>query len=236
MDWLEAVNQPFPAPWKVILEQQVPFYQKFDDATRQRFEEKLKNFIFTKDFFAQSGLIVDDSMKVLIAATACRLSVNLPGEYYSRLQNITIFKERIPSEDGFVSGLGSKTKVSIVWDDFLYGLKQETDGYNIGYHEFAHSLDDADGALDGQPRMCPPALYGIWIEVIQEGLEQLRAAERNGWNNVLDKYGAKDEVELFAVATETFFEKPRGLSTEYPELYSLLAHYYHQDPARQSSR
>jgi hypothetical protein len=39
---------------------------------------------------------------------------------------------------------------------------------------------------------------------------------------VLNRYGAKDPAELFAVATETFFERPRQFWTEHPEMYALL--------------
>ncbi len=48
---------------------------------------------------------------------------------------------------------------------------------------------------------------------------------------VLDQYGATNPAEFFAVATETFFEKPRQLRTKHPELYRQLQAFYCQDPA-----
>jgi Mlc titration factor MtfA (ptsG expression regulator) len=49
---------------------------------------------------------------------------------------------------------------------------------------------------------------------------------------VLDKYGATNPAEFFAVATECFFEKPRSLRHKHPELYDELKRFYQQDPAK----
>ena len=48
---------------------------------------------------------------------------------------------------------------------------------------------------------------------------------------VIDPYGARNEAEFFAVATESFFERPRALRDALPALYALLADFYRQDPA-----
>lgn len=48
----------------------------------------------------------------------------------------------------------------------------------------------------------------------------------------MDPYGATNPAEFFAVATETFFEKPHQLRKKKPDLYDLLAEFYGVDPAR----
>jgi Mlc titration factor MtfA (ptsG expression regulator) len=47
----------------------------------------------------------------------------------------------------------------------------------------------------------------------------------------MDSYGAKSPAEFFAVATETFFERPLEFKAAHPDLYELLRGYYRQDPA-----
>ena len=42
--------------------------------------------------------------------------------------------------------------------------------------------------------------------------------------------GAESEIELFAVATEAFFERPQKLKNAHPELYALLVAFYRQTP------
>ena len=44
------------------------------------------------------------------------------------------------------------------------------------------------------------------------------------------KYGATNPAEFFAVATETFFEKPRQLYNKHPQLFEELERYYGVDP------
>ena len=43
-------------------------------------------------------------------------------------------------------------------------------------------------------------------------------------------YGATNEAEFFAVATEAFFEKPKQMHKRSPELYEELNRYYKLDP------
>jgi hypothetical protein len=46
----------------------------------------------------------------------------------------------------------------------------------------------------------------------------------------MDGYGAASPAEFFAVATETFFEKPHALYSERPDLFEELKTYYRLDP------
>jgi Mlc titration factor MtfA (ptsG expression regulator) len=47
----------------------------------------------------------------------------------------------------------------------------------------------------------------------------------------LRAYGATNEAEFFAVATEAFFERPRALADEHTDLYAVLARFYKLDLA-----
>jgi Mlc titration factor MtfA (ptsG expression regulator) len=46
----------------------------------------------------------------------------------------------------------------------------------------------------------------------------------------MDEYGATNPAEFFAVATETFLEKPHAMERRHPELYEALKGYYNLDP------
>ena len=65
--------------------------------------------------------------------------------------------------------------------------------------------------------------------------EGVRRDTERHHRRVIDRYGATSPAEFFAVATETFFEKPRQLRSKYPELYLQLQQFYRQDPARPST-
>ena len=46
----------------------------------------------------------------------------------------------------------------------------------------------------------------------------------------MDHYGATNPAEFFAVATETFFERPRRMAEHHAELFEALRSYYRVDP------
>ena len=69
-----------------------------------------------------------------------------------------------------------------------------------------------------------------WQRVLAESFEDLCTKVSANTASVLDAYGATNPAEFFAVASETFFERPRELRAEYPELYEQLRTFYRQDP------
>jgi Mlc titration factor MtfA (ptsG expression regulator) len=121
--------------------------------------------------------------------------------------------------------------VVLSWDDTLRGATVQDDGHNVVLHEFAHQLDQEDGTSDGTPYLGGRGLYAAWARVLGADFERLREAP-----GVLDPYGATNPAEFFAVATETFFEKPRALRAENGELYEQLRAYYGLDPAAEPPR
>ena len=56
-------------------------------------------------------------------------------------------------------------------------------------------------------------------------------AHEDGDENILRDYATTNEAEFFAVATEVFFEKPKQMRRELPELYGLLQRFYKLDLA-----
>jgi MtfA peptidase len=100
------------------------------------------------------------------------------------------------------------------------------------FHEFAHKLDMLDGVVDGTPPLPDKESYGTWFQVMTAHFKALQKATRAGRRSLLDKYGATDVAEFFAVATETFFEKPRQMQKRHADLYETLGMFYRQDPAR----
>jgi Mlc titration factor MtfA (ptsG expression regulator) len=71
--------------------------------------------------------------------------------------------------------------------------------------------------------------------VLQHRFEELGLAAQQGEPGLLSAYGATNRAEFFAVATETFFEKPVELRERYPDLYDELKQFYRQDPASRGS-
>jgi Mlc titration factor MtfA (ptsG expression regulator) len=70
-----------------------------------------------------------------------------------------------------------------------------------------------------------------WARILGQEYERLQREVGCGQETLLDRYGATNPAEFFAVATEFFFEKPLQLKGRIPQLYDELSLYYKQDPA-----
>ena len=91
------------------------------------------------------------------------------------------------------------------------------------------------GYADGTPPLHKDEHYEDWINVMTQEFRILNLKAAKGRRSVLDKYGATNPAEFFAVATECFFEKPRTLARKREDLYEVLKRYYRQDPAARVS-
>jgi Mlc titration factor MtfA (ptsG expression regulator) len=168
-----------------------------------------------------------------VGATAVQLVLHLGLSYYDRLREIIVYAGafKLPERTGVVLGEAKHWgQVILSWESVLAGLSNPRDGHDTAAHEFAHVLDRADGAFDGTPRLREYSHYRVWAAVMDEhfrALQRGRPLERK----VLDDYGALNEAEFFAVATESFFEKPQQMKAKTPELYEELRRFYGWDPA-----
>jgi Mlc titration factor MtfA (ptsG expression regulator) len=228
-----AAKAPFPEAWRAIVKERVPFYTRLDPSAKERFEHKLKIFARTKHFIGAQGMQIDDTVIVTISAAAARLVMNLPNEHYQRLTEIIVYESHYQHEkkgEGAVFGEAHTWgTVVLSFEAVLAGLKNAEDGHNTAMHEFAHVLDIADGQFDGTPVLREMAAYQPWARTMGEAFFRLRhKTERRA---VLRSYGATNEAEFFAVATEAFFEKPVQMRARHKALYDVLVDYYRIDPA-----
>ncbi len=74
-------------------------------------------------------------------------------------------------------------------------------------------------------------MYATWARILGREYRELSEAAETNRPTLLDKYGATNPDEFFAVITEYFFEQPQQLKQQHPELYEELKEYYRQDPA-----
>ena len=70
-----------------------------------------------------------------------------------------------------------------------------------------------------------------WNRVTEIEFSELQRARATGRRTLLDHYGGINKAEFFAVASETFFERPHRLKQSHRELFDLLVKYYRIDPA-----
>lgn len=238
-------QQPFPGAWLDVIQRNVPMYARLSPGDQAELRRKVLVFCAEKRFEGAGGLEMTDEIRVTIAAQACILLLRLDDDDdYPQLRSIVVYPSayRVPREqleggvihEGEAVHLGESWQhgaVVLAWNSARRGAADPRDGKNVILHEFAHQLDQEDGAADGTPELEQWAFYAPWARVLSEHYLVLRKAASRGGKTLLDKYGATNEAEFFAVATEAFFERPALLQARHPELYEELARYYGQDPA-----
>ena len=87
---------------------------------------------------------------------------------------------------------------------------------------------DRPGLGNAERRALTIAGMEVFLDAFDAFCEQVDSGKRV---KALDEYGAEDEAEFFAVATESFFERGEYLKTHHPELYQVLSEFYNLDPA-----
>lgn len=227
-------RRPVPSEWLGHLERRVSFFRELAPESRERFLELLKLFVWEKEFIGAGGFVITDEVRVVVAATAVRLVLYLDYSHYDRLREVIVYPDafRIPDRTGVVLGEAKNWgSVILSWRSVLAGLGNPHDGHSTATHEFAHVLDREDGAFDGTPELRRYSHYAAWASVMGEHFRKLREGQRLE-RAVLDDYGGVNEAEFFAVATESFFEKPRQMQEKTPDLYEELKRFYGWDPAR----
>ncbi|MFO6422661.1 zinc-dependent peptidase [Motilimonas sp. KMU-193] len=234
----------FPAQWQDILMRNVPLYRALPDELKMQLHLLVNSFIHRKKFYPCQDLEMTDEIKVTIAGQACLLLLNRKTSEFAKLKSILVYPAAFIAahtqvdENGLVSvaekGLAGESwgngRIVLSWDDVKKGAMDITDGHNVVLHEFAHQLDSEDGSTNGAPYLESPNAYKTWAKVMTKEFAQLQQNHMHGLKSVMDDYGASEPAEFFAVVTETFFEKPAQLKQKHPELYQILAAYYHVQP------
>ena len=240
-----ATSRPLPAGWDQILARNVPLDLRLPAGDRDELRRRMQIFLLEKRFEGVGGLEMTDEIRVTVAAQACLLLLHRDEDDYAALRTILVYPTayRVHTQQHGEYGMvteGNQVRlgeawnaetVVLSWDDVRQGAGGERDGHNVVLHEFAHQLDMEDRSANGAPVLADHRMYAAWARVLGHEYEQLQAAVDRHESTLMDAYATQSPAEFFAVATETFFEKPIQLRDEHPELYEQLREYYSQDPA-----
>ncbi len=225
--------RPVPAAWPAIVARTAPFVARLDDPARARLWGDIQVFVAEKHFLGAGGLAITDEIRVTVAATAARLVLHLDIALYDDLTEIVVYPDayRHPdqAEQVVLGEAHAWGTVVLSWRAVQDGLRNPRDGLDTAVHEFAHVLDRVDGSFDGAPPLHARADYRPWATAMNRHYQKLRRGDRR-IGSVLRDYGATNEVEFFAVATEAFFERPDRLRERAPDLYEELRRFYGGEP------
>lgn len=223
-----------------------PLLSQLDRREQHRLRELASLFLHRKVIVAADGFELDESMRVVIAAQASLLILNLGLDWYDGWSEVIVYpgafiaahQER--DEAGVVHqggrGLSGEAwgrgPVILSWED-IDPLKQSQRrrGSNVVLHEFAHKLDFLDGFANGIPRLHQGNTPQQWAERFSRAYADLQQRNPHQADGI-DRYATSSPAEFFAVMTEDFFEAPDRLQANYPAVYEELCCFYMQQPLK----
>ncbi len=227
---LRVARRPLPEPQRAWLADHVRLYAGLDRAGRQRFERDVAFALDGLTFEGTGGAQPTDALRVSVAAGAALLLHGHPDWELPTERTVLFvpdtFDEAYGDEepgmfDGMVHGQGpivfSTRAVERGW--------AAEDGNNVVLHELAHVFDFEGWEADGVPSFLDPRSADAWVSLMRK---EMRRAQRG--DGILRSYAASAPAELFAVATEQFFERPARLRRHHAELYDALVAFYNLTP------
>jgi Mlc titration factor MtfA (ptsG expression regulator) len=255
-DWLRNRRRwkwlalPIPAEWDAWLRLNVWQYGHLDENQQRRVREFVVVLFHEKDWAGGNLLIVTDEMRVTIAGQAALMTLGFEKKwYFDRLKTIIVYKATYTAKpqatsDLFLGGLNMPEEefdtrlgeswqggpIVLAWQAVIHEGRNEKSRRSVVIHEFAHHMDGLDGRVDGAPPFTDSKFEKQWNEVTKIEYERLVRLAHEGERTLLDKYGATNRKEFFAVATECFFTQAHKLKSEHGELHSVLVRLFGQDP------
>lgn len=236
--------KPLPPDWIQILEKNVSIYSLLPQNLREELHGRINIFLDEKEFIGCAGLQISNEIQVTIAGNACILLLKRDKRCFPRFTTILIYPDTYVSREVKSDGLvvvheesvragesWYRGPVVLSWADVMRGSLNNSDGHNVVLHEFAHKLDEENEIMNGLPVLRDSSHYAEWAEVLSKEFDSLLIRVDRGTNLVIDAYGAVSPSEFFAVATESFFEKPLLMKNKLPDLYQQFRRFYNLDPA-----
>lgn len=141
-----------------------------------RLRECVALFLHGKQISGAHGLVVTYEMRLLIAAQACILILNLDVDYYAGWVEVIVYPGEFirhyeyVDDDGVVHDLEEPASgeswlggpVILSWKDTA--AAESGTGYNVVIHEFAHKLDMLNGDANGFPPLHAGMSQRAWSE------------------------------------------------------------------------
>lgn len=214
--------------YTTLLEEFIPFYKGLNASQKILFQQRLQKFL-EQVKITGINTTVEDTDRVMIAASAIIPIFFFPDWEYCNLDEVLLYPDAFDEnfrQEGAernmlgVVGDGAFQRVMILSRHALReGFLNKTGKSNTAIHEFVHLVDKTDGTTDGIPHVLIDNSYVVpWVELMRNNI--LAIKEKDSDINV---YGATNQTEFFAVASEYFFERPDLFKTKHPELFKMLS-------------
>ncbi len=204
-----------------------PYYARLPQDLKDRFLERTLRFMRKKKFHF-IDMEPTEKAPLLISAVAVQISFGLEEFEMNYFRDIYVLRTNyhfglsaIPYE-GHVNSVG----IYLSWFNFEKSFEDYADGNNVGLHEMAHAL----AYVNFTARIGEDDHFRSRFKEFSQTGRRIFNDMQAGRLNLLGSYAATNYNEFWAVCIENFFERPRLLKNELPDLYFELVMLLNQDP------
>ena len=174
---------------------------------------------------------VDDETRLLVAVSAVSLTVGWPDYTWDQLAEVLLHPEDFDRDDNFggtdASGRAHPWGIVILSVPALNrSFDEASDGYHVGFHEFAHLLDLLHSRFDGIPSGLSDDSIRRWMKIIQAEEDRLRRVIP-----YLIRMLYRTRLSSLRRQWKLFFRRLLRFAGQHGELYEFLSSYFCQDPA-----
>ena len=223
--------KPLSRERKAILAKYFFYYNRLSIRDKRKFEYRVNRFLHSKSFIGR-GLEITEEMKVLISASAIKITFGLPFLYLSNFYKIAVYPDAYYSRINQNYHYGEvNPRLGIIllsWKNFVDGYLDNDDNRNLGIHEMAHALHFENKIRNDEHNFLHPWLLQKWDALAAREMAKIRRGEQHFFR----EYAGTNEYEFFAVSMEYFFESPHEYLLHLPELFEVKSLLLQQNPIK----
>lgn len=209
-----------------ILESNFQFYLKLDVKQKKYFRHRVYTFVKSVDFIGKDGVVVDNKMKILIAATAVMLTFGYRNYTINLVNKILIYPKVFYSnlDKNYHKGHFNPSYKAVIlsWEDFAHGYKIPDDNLNLGIHEFVHALH-LSYLHSKNTNDISAHIFTSNLDTLNSYLESNINYKKNmEVSDYFRSYAFENNFEFIAVVIENFIETPSEFKRLFPEVYMYV--------------
>jgi Mlc titration factor MtfA (ptsG expression regulator) len=203
------------------------YYNDLPHDQKLRFVKRVYSFRAGKKFHF-IGLENSEDTAILVSSSAVQVTFGLSNYLLSHFKDIYILADayRMDEDEELYIGHVAPEGIYLSWKHFLQGYGHKRDNINVAVHEMAHALlynnFFAQYGIDSHFRLNYEKFSNSTGPILADVITNRRSYLRS--------YAFSNLHEFWAVSVEAFFENPRGLKDNMPELYDALCRVLNQDP------
>ena len=217
------LEQPFSDKWEKILSEKVAFYNHLEEYAKAKFRQRIQKFLADTLITGVKDVTVDETIKLLVASSAIIPVFLFDGWEYPNLTQVLIYEgavdtyqESDPEINGTLLGqvrpFQNKHLLLLSKQSLISGFESMHGKSNVGFHEFAHLIDQLDGSIDGIPKvLMPESLLKPWTELMYAEIDKIQLEQSD-----INTYALTNHAEFFAVVCEYFFNNPIAFKDKHP--------------------